>query len=211
VEAALIWMALPRGGRLAVAAGAGEGRRVADSPSVADLVRAAQRGQRDAFAALYDRFGGVVHAVVLARVPVSDAADLVQDVFLAAYERLGALREPAAFPGWIVSIARNRAIDHLRAPRPIDDPPETGAPPAPVAEAHEVLAAIRALPETYRETLVLRLVEGFTGPEIAERTGMQPGSVRVHLHRGMTLLRQRLGIAPPAGADTERAADEVEP
>ena len=56
-----------------------------------------------------------------------------------------------------------------------------------------VLAAIRRLPEAYRETLVLRLVEGMTGPEIAERTGLTPGSVRVNLHRGMQMLREALG------------------
>ena len=55
------------------------------------------------------------------------------------------------------------------------------------------LAAIRELPETYRETLIMRLVEGMSGPEIAERTGMKPRSVRVNLHRGFKLLRERLG------------------
>jgi RNA polymerase sigma-70 factor (ECF subfamily) len=55
------------------------------------------------------------------------------------------------------------------------------------------LAVIRTLPEAYRETLILRLVEGFTGPEIAERTGLTPGSVRVNLHRGMQMLREKLG------------------
>ena len=63
----------------------------------------------------------------------------------------------------------------------------------PSAEAAEALEAIRALPEAYRETLVLRLVEGMTGPEIAARTGLQPASVRVNLHRGMKLLREKLG------------------
>lgn len=52
---------------------------------------------------------------------------------------------------------------------------------------------IRALPETYRETMMLRLVEGFTGPEIAQATGLTPGSVRVKLCRGMKLLRRSLG------------------
>ena len=52
--------------------------------------------------------------------------------------------------------------------------------------------AIRALPEAYRETLVLRLIEGMTGPEIARRTGLTPDSVRVNLCRGMKLLRQAL-------------------
>ena len=61
-------------------------------------------------------------------------------------------------------------------------------------EANEALALIRALPEAYRETLVLRLVEGMTGPEIAERTGLTAASVRVNLHRGMKLLRERLGF-----------------
>jgi RNA polymerase sigma-70 factor (ECF subfamily) len=61
-------------------------------------------------------------------------------------------------------------------------------------EAMAVLAIIRTLPEAYRETLVLRLVEGMTGPEISTRTGLTPASVRVNLHRGMKLLRKRLGI-----------------
>ena len=55
------------------------------------------------------------------------------------------------------------------------------------------LAAIRSLPEAYRETLVLRLVEGMTGPEIAARTGLTPGSVRVNLHRGLAQLKEKLG------------------
>jgi RNA polymerase sigma-70 factor (ECF subfamily) len=59
-------------------------------------------------------------------------------------------------------------------------------------EALAVLALIRTLPEAYRDTLVLRLVEGLTGPEIAERTGLTPASVRVNLHRGMKLLREKL-------------------
>ena len=64
-----------------------------------------------------------------------------------------------------------------------------------VAEAQRALAAIRALPEAYRETLVLRLVEGLSGPEIAAVTGLTPESVRVNLHRGFRLLRERLGVS----------------
>jgi RNA polymerase sigma-70 factor (ECF subfamily) len=56
------------------------------------------------------------------------------------------------------------------------------------------LEAIRQLPEAYRETLVLRLVEGMTGTEIAERTGLRAESVRVNLHRGMKMLREKLGM-----------------
>ena len=62
------------------------------------------------------------------------------------------------------------------------------------AQAEEILAIIRTLPDAYRETLVLRLVEGMTGPEIATRTGLTAASVRVNLHRGMKLLRNKLGF-----------------
>ena len=59
-----------------------------------------------------------------------------------------------------------------------------------------ILDAIRNLPDAYREILILRLVEGMTGPEIAERTGLTHGSVRVTLHRGMHQLRARLNLRP---------------
>jgi len=51
---------------------------------------------------------------------------------------------------------------------------------------------IRTLPDAHVEPLILRLVEGLSGPEIAERTGLSPGYVRVNLHRGIKLLRDRL-------------------
>ncbi|MCC7342313.1 MAG: sigma-70 family RNA polymerase sigma factor, partial [Bryobacterales bacterium] len=62
-------------------------------------------------------------------------------------------------------------------------------------EALTVLAEIQHLPESYRETLIMRLVEGLTGPEIAAQTGLTPDSVRVNLHRGMKLLRKRLQVS----------------
>lgn len=63
-----------------------------------------------------------------------------------------------------------------------------------VVDAERVLRAIATLPEAYRETLILRLVEGMGGPEIAALTGLSPDSVRVNLHRGMKLLRDALRI-----------------
>ena len=166
--------------------------------TVAELVVAVQGGSRPAFTGLYERFHRVVHAVVLARVHAGDAGDVVQDVFADVWTKLGGLREPAAFPGWILAMARNRATDHARRRRPLGDPTaDLTIHPPPSVEAAAALRAIRALPETYRETLIMRLVEGLTGPEIAERTGMTPDSVRVHLHRGIKLLRERLGGAEP--------------
>ena len=194
------------GARLEPSAHIGERARVS-ADDVAGLVRAARAGDRAAFATLYQRFARAVHAVILTRAPYRDARDLVQDVFVIALERLEQLGEPAAFGGWILTIARTRSIDHVRKvqPTPLIDEPE--APAVPTAEAQRVLDAIRALPEAYRETIAMRLVEGMTGPEIAERTGLAPGSVRVNLHRGMKLLRERLSDAPAPERPAVREAD----
>ena len=163
------------------------------------LVSAARRGDRRAFAALHRRFAPVVHAVLLARVPPAEAEDLVQDVFVKALEKIHTLRDGAAVGGWLCTLARNRAVDFFRRRRstealPDDLPAQPGGREAAL-RAREALDAIRALPEAYRETLLMRLVEGLTGPEIARLTGLTPGSVRVNLHRGMKLLRERLGVA----------------
>ena len=92
-------------------------------------------------------------------------------------------------------IARNQTAEFYRQSRVTEElPDELTSRNNPEAEAREILAAIRSMPDAYRETLVLRLVEGMTGNEIAERTGLKPESVRVNLHRGMDLLRQALGV-----------------
>src|SRR5262245_7101340 len=141
----------------------------------------------------------MVHGVLLARVPRGQVEDLVQDVFLLALRRLDTLRDPARFGGWLAMIARNRATDFHRRSRDLvelpDDLPGQSVASDVETEALEVLALLRQLPEAYRETLVLRLVEDMSGPEIAARTGMTEGSVRVNLHRGMKLLRTKLGVA----------------
>jgi len=157
-------------------------------------VEAAAGGDRAAFGRLYTRYARVVHGVLLARVPHAHAEDLVQEVFVHALDRIHTLRDPWAFPGWISMIARNRATDFLRARRESDElPADLAAPESGEREALAVMAIVRQLPEAYRETLVLRLVEGLSGPEIAAMTGLTEGSVRVNLHRGVQLLRERLG------------------
>ena len=161
----------------------------------ARLVAQASTGDESAFARLYERYARMVHGILLARVGRADAEDLVQEVFFAAWHRLKALRDPAAFGGWLATIARNRATDHHRRCTNYEELPdhlEARDATAARTEALVVLKIIRTLPEAYRDTLVLRLVEGMTGPEIAERTGLTPASVRVNLHRGMRLLREKL-------------------
>lgn len=177
---------------------------VVTEPPEHALIRDARGGDREAFGGLYRRYARMVHGVLLARVPRSQVDDLVQDVFLAALARLHTLRDPAAFGGWLAAIARNRALDHHRSRRDtVEISEEIAAPESHDGEAARVLALIRTLPEAYRETLVLRLVEGLTGPEIAERTGLTKGSVRVNLHRGYGMLREKLGAG--RGGDDGRA------
>ena len=120
-----------------------------------------------------------------------------------ALRRLPMLREAESFAAWLTVIARNRANDYHRRSVPEDQLADEACDNALVSpngeensEAADVLQAIKNLPDAYRETLILRLVEGMTGPEIAARTGMTHGSVRVNLHRGMQQLREALGSTP---------------
>lgn len=159
------------------------------------LIERVIEGDREAFGELYKLFAPAVHGIVLLRVPYAEAQDIVQEVFLSVYQNLHTLRDRGVFGGWLAKIARNRAAEYHRTKRPAEElPEELDGPKNLSAEAMEILDAIRAMPDPYREPLVLRLVEGMTGSEIAERTGMTHESVRVNLHRGMERLRQNLGI-----------------
>ncbi len=153
---------------------------------------------RGSFSKLYGQYARMVHGILLARVPRSEVEDLVQEVFLNAWRTLPSLRDREAVGGWLAMIARNQAVDyHRRTPQTIELNPESLRQSPVPPEALEVLDTIRSLPDAYRETLILRLVEGMTGPEIAAQTGLTPDSVRVNLHRGMKLLRDKLeGKAP---------------
>jgi len=172
---------------------------VTETSPEAALVEAVRRGDREAFGQLYTLYAPMVHGILLARVPYREVDDLVQDVFLVALRRLDTLRDSAAFGGWLAMITRNRAIDFHRRTReteelPEDLPQQSRAEREAEEEAGRTLEAICNLPEAYRETLILRLVEGMTGPEIAARTNLTAASVRVNLHRGMKMLREKLGL-----------------
>jgi RNA polymerase sigma-70 factor, ECF subfamily len=168
------------------------------------LVRAARDGNREAFGRLYERYARMVHGVLLAKVPVDAVDDLVQDVFVRALRHLSTLRRGESLGAWLATIARNLANDYHRRSPPANQlsdhtsdhhiarEPSSAGHEGPAAE---ILNAIRSLPDAYRETLLLRLVEGMTGPEIAARTGLTHGSVRVNLHRGMQQLRAKLSPA----------------
>ncbi len=194
--------------------------RVTQTPVIPDdsdaaLVKASQAGYRDAFGQLYQRYARMVHGILLAKVPVAEVEDLVHEVFLRALPRLQDLRDASRFGAWLAAITRNMAKDYYRQPRVYiecdGESTPSGAMAAPdeqtqTREAAEILEGVRSLPEAYRETLILRLVEGMTGPEIAAITGLSHGSVRVNLNRGMQQLRGKLGqrcVSAPSGSRPE--------
>ena len=164
-----------------------------ESSPEAALVEAVRGGDREAFGSLYARYGRLVHGILLARVPYGEVDDLVQDVFMTALRKIDTLREAGSFGPWVAMIARNRAMDFHRRSHETTEVTESVAQTKAVqSESLEVLNIIRLLPEAYREPMILRFVEGMTGPEIAERTGLAPASVRVNIHRGMKILREKL-------------------
>jgi RNA polymerase sigma-70 factor (ECF subfamily) len=182
-----------------------KGQSSSDASEDAMLVGAARDGDRAAFGRLYDRYARMVHGVLLAKVPLGEVDDLVQDVFMTALRRLSTLRETGSFGAWLAAIARNRSNDYYRRSVPEDqladdtrdkDIGSRNARGEAEGAAAAILDVVRSLPAAYKETLILRLVEGLTGPEIAARTGMTHGSVRVNLHRGMQQLRAKLSSTP---------------
>ena len=173
----------------------------AESREEDSLVSAARNGDRAAFGCLYDRYARMVHGILLARVPPREVDDLVQEVFLLALRQLHGLREVSRFGAWLGTITRNRANDYFRktipaekVTEPVDENHAESRTTNSTAdqEAAMILGVVRGLPEAYREPLILRLVEGMTGPQIAARTGLTHGSVRVNLYRGMQMLREKL-------------------
>jgi RNA polymerase sigma-70 factor, ECF subfamily len=164
----------------------------------AELVGAAKRGVTDAFALLYRNYLPLVHSILLGRFSVDCADELSQDCFLIAYQRLHQLQDAQKFAAWLAMIARRMPAKLVPARQRVDDPLldelQSGLlSPEDAAESQLLLHAIRRLPEHFRETLLLRFVEGMTSEEISEITGLTSQSVRVNLSRGMERLRAELG------------------
>lgn len=174
---------------------------------VARYVHDARSGSQLAYGQLFNRFAPLVHGILLGRFRPAVADELTQECFVTAFGRLRQLNDDDKFGPWIATIARRMRpqtspaeVDHYELERH----PCAGNSPETSTEAERMLRIISSLPEAYRETLMLRLVEGMSGPEISEVTGLTPQSVRVNLHRGMQKLRVAAGLLDPA-AETERA------
>ena len=180
-----------------------------ESPEAARATRRAvaraKQGDREALRYLYSRYADNVYSYVSSIVRDHyEAEDVTQQVFakltdsLARYEERG-----APFLSWLVRLARNAAIDQLRARRaiPVADPIESeAADDGEEADRRETLrSALDTLPEDQREIIVLRHLGGLAPAEIAARLGRSESAVNGLHHRGRRALRAeliRLGAAP---------------
>lgn len=165
----------------------------------------ARRGSQAAFAQLYRRFLPLVHGILLGRFRPALADELSQECFATAFARLAQLQDDRRFGAWIATTARRIQPARIGIEVAADDRlalVSAEVSPEDRAEASRLLRAVGELPAAYRETLMLRLVEGLSGPEIAALTGRTPDSVRVNLHRGMDKLRRSLGLARVSREET---------
>ena len=172
------------------------------------LARAAAGGDTAAFEALYRRYSGRVHGVVLrlAGWQHARAEDLVQDAFLQAWRALPQWRGEAAFGTWLHRLAVNTALMDLRARRSrpeLDGDDDEALDALPSADSGQRAAmamdlghAVATLPPRARAVLVLHDIEGWTHEEIAAALDMAVGSSKSQLHRARGLLRARLGDTP---------------
>jgi len=177
-----------------------------DRARVAHAVAAAQRGEREALRWLYVRFRPTVLAAVrrIVRDP-HEAEDVTQQAFaklLLVIDRYEP-RADAAFAAWLLRLARNQALDHLRRRRETLSPEALARAPCEAATPSSLRIAIAALPRDQRDVIVLRHVVGLSPGEIAERLGRSESSVHGLHHRGRAALRRelaRLGSGPSVRA-----------
>jgi RNA polymerase sigma-70 factor (ECF subfamily) len=181
------------------------------SQSDESLVVQAQHGDRAAFEELVRRTSRLVFARLYLETGDSHRAeDLLQETWLRAYRGLRRLGSPATLRTWLLTIAQNVLADETRgrARQKRSAPPPAGpgalaAQPGPDPPPDEevargelrgrVLAVLRSLPEEYRLPLTLRYIAGADYQTIEAQLGLSNGSLRGLLHRGLKLLRARLG------------------
>jgi RNA polymerase sigma-70 factor (sigma-E family) len=147
-----------------------------------------------------DEYRSLVRLASLLIDDVGTCEEIVQDAFVRVWGRGPTLREPARLPAYLRSAVLNGARSQVRR-RVVRRRHLASAPdPAPAAETtalagdptHEVLLALRGLPERQREVLVLRYYLDLSESDIATTLGISPGSVKTHAHRGLATLAQRL-------------------
>jgi RNA polymerase sigma-70 factor (ECF subfamily) len=169
---------------------------------VTDAVRRAQAGDETAFALLYREHAGRVYALCLRMAgDARHAQDLVQDVFVRAWEKLDSFRGEATFGTWLHRLAVNvvlmdRRLATRRAEEPLPEGDAGGgivaAPGSPAGLRLDLEQAIAALPTMQRQVLVLFDIEGYGHAEVAQLLGIAEGTSKAHLFQARRKLREAL-------------------
>lgn len=181
-----------------------------ETSTIADTVRAAASGDERAFEDLFRAQQDAVYSLVLHFVGDRElAADLTQDAFVRAWERLPELRQPEAFGGWLRALVVNMVRDHfrrLRETEPLDDElmvtdgrPDFADRMAVSERDRKVREAVLGLPEHQRTPVVMYHLEGRPVDEVAKALGIPKNTVVSRLSRGREALRRRLAAYLEAG------------
>lgn len=131
-----------------------------------------------------------------------EAKDVTQDIWINVVRKLRAVRDPAAFPAWLFKVARTHAATHFRKSRLLEPLPENGSAAEISAtnssdfsltlNAEELHWALSQLSPSHSECLILHFLEGFSIEEVADITGVAPGTVKSRLHYAKKALREVL-------------------
>ncbi len=167
-------------------------------------------GDESSFRLVYDRCADMVHTYCRRSLGPHRAADVTQEVFLAAWRSRERYRpEAGSLAGWIMGIARFKVIDQLRAeyrsPRPVDTDGEApegsvdGPDPVAMGERMLVAEALSSLPERAQHIVRLAFYEDLTHAQIVERTGHPLGTVKSDIRRGLERMRRHLEGFDDAG------------
>ena len=190
-----------------------------DERRIRRLVTAAQAGDREAMHVLYVSFAPGLRAYVARIVGRHDAEDVTQQVFAKLIHELPSYRPgEAPFSAWLLRVARNLAVDHLRRSRRAPCA-EVGVGEAVADEARRertalLREALSGLPSAQREVLLLHHLVGLSPGEIADSLGRSVHSIHCLHNRGRSAARtalDRLGARPatsrpPAAEDRHQAA-----
>lgn len=176
-----------------------------DNGELVLLIDAVAAGDRDAFGKLYQRTAPKLFAILLRILRNRGTAeDALQDVFLKIWQNAGSFSAEAGPPmGWLISVARNRAIDILRRKNPAEPAAtetadifaniaDTASGEEQMTERAALQHCLETLEEQARACILLAYYEGYSREELANRFGRPVGTIKTWLHRSLALLKSCL-------------------